>query len=198
MDPVSANNAKNRQVHGALSLRVDDLLTTGDDVGQRIQWKHEDKHGWYINVHQNVALDELQEITFDKCLKDDTPLTPQMPQKCSRSDQLVTIADTIPHWLPILQAHPRQHRRPLRTFAPSIKQSEPSWEDLVIQMHPFATMKISHPNAHMLCFLQRNKIPDEEHRTREVHWLITRRISSPLQPCPQLLQNCTDSCVVTA
>ena len=29
------------------------------------------------NAHQNVAIDELQEITFDKNLKDDTPLTPQ-------------------------------------------------------------------------------------------------------------------------
>ena len=86
------------------SLHVDDLLMTGDDVfekeimgrlrkdsqvgsedkndcllvGQRIQWKQDDKHGWYINVHQNVAINELQEITFDKHLKDDTPLTPQM------------------------------------------------------------------------------------------------------------------------
>ena len=34
--------------------------------------------GTSINVHQNVAIDELQEITFDKHLKDDTPLTPQM------------------------------------------------------------------------------------------------------------------------
>ena len=67
MGPVSGNNAKNRQVHGALSLHVDDLLMTGDDVfekeimgrlrkdfqvgsedkkdgffvGQRIPWKHE-------------------------------------------------------------------------------------------------------------------------------------------------------------
>ena len=90
MDPASGNNAKNRQVHGALSLHVDDLLLTGDDVfekeimgrlrkdfqvgsedkndclfvGQRIQWKQDDKRGWYINVHQNVAIDELQEITF--------------------------------------------------------------------------------------------------------------------------------------
>ena len=62
MDPVSGNNAKNRQVHGALSLHVDDLLMTGDDVfekeimgRQRIQWKQDDKHGWYINVHQNVV-----------------------------------------------------------------------------------------------------------------------------------------------
>ena len=94
LDPVSRNNAKNRQVHGALSLHVDDLLMTGDDVfekeimgrlrkkiqagsedkndclfvGQRGQWKHDDKHGWYINVHQNVAIDELQETTFDKNL----------------------------------------------------------------------------------------------------------------------------------
>ena len=28
MGPVSGNNAKNRQVHGALSLHVDDLLMT--------------------------------------------------------------------------------------------------------------------------------------------------------------------------
>ena len=87
----SAVHAKNRQVHEALSLHVDDLLMIGDDVsekeimgqlrkdfqvgsedkndclfvGQCIQWKRDDKHGWYINVHQNVAIDELQEITFD-------------------------------------------------------------------------------------------------------------------------------------
>ena len=30
MDPVSGFNAKNRQVHGALSLHVDDLLMTED------------------------------------------------------------------------------------------------------------------------------------------------------------------------
>ena len=61
-------------------------------VGQRIQWKQDDKHGWYINVHQNVAIDELQEIAFDKHLKDDTPLTPQMHT-----------AYRIPHWLSILK-----------------------------------------------------------------------------------------------
>ena len=31
-------------------------------VGQRIQWKHDDKHGWYTNVHQNVAIDEALEL----------------------------------------------------------------------------------------------------------------------------------------
>ena len=35
MDPVSGNNAKNRQVHGALSPHVDDLLKTGDDVFEK-------------------------------------------------------------------------------------------------------------------------------------------------------------------
>ena len=35
MDPVSGSNAKNRQVHGALSLHVDDLLMTGDDVFEK-------------------------------------------------------------------------------------------------------------------------------------------------------------------
>ena len=74
MDLVSGSNANNRQAHGALSLHVDDLLLTRDDVfekeivgrlrkdfqvgsgdndclcvGQRIQWKHDDKHGWYIS-----------------------------------------------------------------------------------------------------------------------------------------------------
>ena len=155
MDPVSGNNAKNRQVHGARSLHVDELLMTGDDVfekeimgrlrrdfqvgsedkndclfvGQRIQWKQDDKHGWYINVHQNVAIDELQEITFDKHLKDDTPLTPQMHTAYrsalvrpigynrERSSTLVINSPGV---------HPRHHHRPLRTFAPLIRQSEPS------------------------------------------------------------------------
>ena len=40
MDPVSGNNAKDRQVHGALSLHVDYLLMTGDDVFGKIS-------GWF-------------------------------------------------------------------------------------------------------------------------------------------------------
>ena len=151
MDPVSGNNAKNRQVHGALSLHVDDLLMTGDDVfekeimgrlrqdfqlgsedkndclfvGQRIQWKHGDKHGWHINVHQNVAIDELQEISFDKHLKDDTPLTPQMHTACrSVLGQINWLQSTLVINSP--GVHPRHHHQPLRTFTPSTRQSEPS------------------------------------------------------------------------
>ena len=104
MDPVSGNNAQGRSVHGVMSLHVDDLLMAGDSVfetkimarirkdfqvgsedktdcmfvGQRIQWKHDPKYGDYINVHQNVAIDELQEIHFEKDLKDDTELNPSM------------------------------------------------------------------------------------------------------------------------
>ena len=71
---VSGNDAQNRQVHGAFSLHVDDLLMTGDDVfekeimgrlrkdvqvgsedkndclfvGQRIQWKGDDNTSNFI------------------------------------------------------------------------------------------------------------------------------------------------------
>ena len=38
MDPVPGHNAKNRQVHGALFLHVDDLLMTGDDVFEKKSW----------------------------------------------------------------------------------------------------------------------------------------------------------------
>ena len=104
MDPVSGNNAQGRQVHGVMCLHVDDLLMAGHDtfakqimakirkdfqvgsedkndcvsVGQRLQWKHDPQHGDYINVHQNVAIDELQEIQFEKHLKDDVQLNPAM------------------------------------------------------------------------------------------------------------------------
>ena len=155
MDPVSGNNAKNRQVHGALSLHVDDLLMTGDDVfekeimgrlrkdfqvgsedkndclfvGQRIQWKQDDKHGWYINAHQNVAIDELQEITFDKHLKDDTPLTPQMHTAYRSVLGQINWLQSRTHSTLVISSqgvHPRHHHQPLRTFAPLIRQSKPS------------------------------------------------------------------------
>ena len=236
MDPVSGNNAKNRQVHGALSLHVDDLLMTGDDVfekeimgrlrkdfqvgsedkndclfvGQRIQWKQDDKHGWYVNVHQNVAIDELQEITFDKHLKDDTPLTPQMHtayrsvlgqinwlqsrtqfhigyklSRCASKASSPTIEDV------------RAINKTVRTIK-SIPLSMRFWplrgktRIVAIQMHPIATTGISHPNVRMLFFLQNKEIFARAHRTREAHWSTMRRTRSPPQPCPLLLQSCTD------
>ena len=44
-------------------------------VGQRLQWKHDPQQGDFTNVHQDAAIDELQEIHFDKHLKDNLSLT---------------------------------------------------------------------------------------------------------------------------
>ena len=213
MDPVSGNNAKNRQVHGALSLHVDDLLLTGDDVfkkeimgrlrkdfqvgsedkndclfvGQRIQWKHDDKHGWYINVHQNVAIDELQEITFDKYLKDDNPLTPQMHtayrsvlgqinwlqsrtqfhigyqfSRCASKVSSPTIGDVraINKTVGTIKSIPLSMRFwPLRGKTRIVG----------ILTHPTAIMKTSHPSVRMLFFLQNREIFAKAPRIREAH-----------------------------
>ena len=51
-------------------LMLDDLLVTGE----RTQWKADPKRGYYTNVHQNVAIDELKEMNFEKHLKDDVQL----------------------------------------------------------------------------------------------------------------------------
>ena len=40
--------------------------------------KTDEKHGPYINVHQNVAIDELQEDTIETHLKDEVPRNPSM------------------------------------------------------------------------------------------------------------------------
>ena len=39
------------------------------------QWKHDPQQGDFTNVHQDAAIDELQEIHFDKHLKDNLSLT---------------------------------------------------------------------------------------------------------------------------
>ena len=68
------------------------------------------------------CIDELQEITFDKYLKDDTPLTPQMH----------TAYRSVLGQINWLQSRTQFHigyqfsRCALKTFAPLIRQSEPS------------------------------------------------------------------------
>ena len=55
-------------------------------VGQRIKWMHKDDksskasngNGPYIRVDQNLAIEELEEIKFDKSLRDDVQVTPSM------------------------------------------------------------------------------------------------------------------------
>lgn len=104
MDPVSQNNAQGRTVHGFVCLHVDDLFMSGDKVfeeqvmskvrrdfavgsedkndvmfvGQRIRWKTHDKHGPYISVDQKLAVDAVEEIKFDKSMKDSVSCSPQM------------------------------------------------------------------------------------------------------------------------
>ena len=104
MDLIALNNAQGREVHGFVCLHVDDLYMGGDDhfvkqvpgntrkdfnvgsedkndimfVGQRIRWKECPKHGPYISVDQKLAVDAVEEIKFEKHLKDDIPCTPQL------------------------------------------------------------------------------------------------------------------------
>ena len=104
MDPIARNNAQGRDVHGFVCLHVDDLYMGGDDhfvkqvpgnirkdfnvgsedkndimfVGQRIRWKECPKNGPYLSVDQKLAVDAVEEIKFDKHLKDDIPCTPQL------------------------------------------------------------------------------------------------------------------------
>ena len=179
-------------------------------VGQRIQWKQDDKHGWYINVHQNVAIDELQEITFDKYLKDDTPLTPQMHtayrsvlgqinwlqsrtqfhigyqfSRCASEASSPTIEDV------------RAINKTVRTIK-SIPLSMRFWPlrgKTRIVGYPDASYRNNEDKSsqrRMLYFLQNKEIFARAHRTREAHWSTMRRIRSPPQQCPLLLQNCTD------
>ena len=125
-----------------MSLHVDDLLMVGGEifereimaksrkdfqvgsedkndcvfVGQRIQWKTDEKHGPYINVYQNVAINELQGITFEKTLKDEGPLYPSM-----RTAYRSVLGQII-----FLDVRLRRHYRPSAMRVPSTRPSEPS------------------------------------------------------------------------
>ena len=47
-------------------------------VGQRIKWKTHDKQGPYISCDQKLAVDAVEEIKFEKHLKDNVACNPQM------------------------------------------------------------------------------------------------------------------------
>ena len=104
LDPVAQNNAQGRRPHGFICLHVDDLFMAGDKVfadkvlasirkdfnvgsedkndimfvGQRIKWKTHDEQGPYISCDQKLAVDAVEEIKFDKHLKDNIACNPQM------------------------------------------------------------------------------------------------------------------------
>ena len=90
-------------------LQVDDLFMTDDEefeksviahlkdhfqiesedrndvrfVGQRIQWKGKPKSpGSLVKVDQNVAVDELGEVEFEKSLLDNVVCTPYLHTEC--------------------------------------------------------------------------------------------------------------------
>ena len=133
-----------------MSLHVDDLLVVGGEifereimakirkafqvgsedkndcvfVGQRTQWKTDEKQGPYINVHQNVAIDELQEITFEKHLKDEVPRNPSM-HTAYRSVLCIGYSRE-PNFIlgtSFLDAHLRRQRRPSAMCVPSTRPS---------------------------------------------------------------------------
>ena len=103
LDPVHGSVSKGKTVCGVICLHVDDLFMTGNSefyervikylykqftvgsedkndiefVGQRIRWI-QGKDGWHVQVDQNKCIDELQEVDFDKTLKDSMPLPPSL------------------------------------------------------------------------------------------------------------------------
>ena len=169
--------------------------------------------GTSINVHQNVAIDELQEITFDKCLKDDTPLTPQMRtayrsvlgqinwlqsrtqfhigyqfSRCASKASSPTIEDV------------RAINKTVRTIK-SLPLSMRFWPlrgktRIVTVGYPDASYRNnedkSSQRAHVLFLAEQRALRQGSSNSREAHWSTMRRTRSPQQPCPQLLQNCTD------
>ena len=107
MDPYHGSNANGRKVAGIVCLHVDDLFMAGDEffrntvmsglrkdfqvgsedkndimfVGQRIRWVNQSASagsGSYISVDQKVAIEDLEEVKFDKSLKDNVDCSPVM------------------------------------------------------------------------------------------------------------------------
>ena len=93
-----------RKPHGFICLHVDDLFMAGDKVfadkvlasirkhfnvgsedkndimfvDQRVKWKTHEKHGPYISCDQKLAVDAVEEIKFEKHLKDNIACNPQL------------------------------------------------------------------------------------------------------------------------
>ena len=104
LDPIAGSPATGKSVAGIIKLFVDDLFGTGgtemeqrvlvrlrkdfhvcsadwNDVlftGQRIRWMKEPQSGPSIEVSQEGAIDELEEIPVEKDIKEDLDCTPTM------------------------------------------------------------------------------------------------------------------------
>ena len=131
-------------------------------MGQRIHWKHDDKRGGYINVHQNVAIDELQGINFDKNMTDDTPLTPQTHTAHRSVLGQMSWSQSQTQFHIGYQFSRCASRAASPTLAPSIRQSEPFRSPFVVrhaslfmQMHPIANHEDkSSQRAHVICLAE--------------------------------------------
>lgn len=98
---IAGNSAKGREVRGVVCLRVDDLCAAGDevfrktvigsikrdfavgsadtdDIGQRLVCKAVTADTpAHISVNQILAVEAVEEIAFDKKLRNEQPCTPQ-------------------------------------------------------------------------------------------------------------------------
>jgi len=110
MNPVTGSPARGKQVEGIVTIHVDDTFMTGSKyfvkkvvdglkrdfkvgsedfnnvlfVGQKTQWRNKGKTESRIEVDQEIKIEELEEIVFDKSLKDDQ-LCPPILHKAYRS-----------------------------------------------------------------------------------------------------------------
>ena len=92
--PLQAAQLQGKPVAGIINLFVDDLFGTGGTgkdfqvgsedwndmtfTGQRIRWINDSQSGSYIDVSQQKAIDELEEIPIERNTKEDLHCTPAM------------------------------------------------------------------------------------------------------------------------
>ena len=104
LDPIAGSSATGKSVAGIINLFVDDLFGTGgkdmeqrvltrlrkdfqvgsedwNDVtftGQRIRWTKDPQTGSHIEVSQDKAIEELEEMPMESNTKEDLHCTPAM------------------------------------------------------------------------------------------------------------------------
>ena len=102
MNPITGSPAKGRQVEGIVTIHVDDTFMTGSKefvkqvigglrrdfkvgsedvnkvlfVGQKTTWQKKGQTQGHIEVDQEIKIEELEEIVFDKSLRDDQECPP--------------------------------------------------------------------------------------------------------------------------
>ena len=135
LDPKAGSPATGKSVAGIINLFVDDLFGTGgtkmeepvlsrlgkdfqvgsedwNDValtGQRIRWTQDSPKGPYIEVNQNEAIEELEEIRVERNTKEDFHCTPSMHTKCrslyrvGHNSNAVTNYPDVLRWQPLQQ-----------------------------------------------------------------------------------------------